>query len=312
MLADRRSFNLATNFAGQWLRLRNIDAVNPSANLFRDFDDNLRQAFRQETELFFGSVVREDRSVRTFLKSDYTFLNERLAKHYGINNVYGSRFRRVTLSPESKRGGLLRQASVLSVTSYATRTSPILRGVLVLRNILGAPPPAPPPNVPALDESTMAANLSMRDRLAAHRNNAVCASCHRTIDPAGFPLENFDAVGKWRELEVEDRPVDASGALPGDEEFHGIDGLEDALLRRSDLFVATLTENLLTFALGRGIEFYDAPAVRKIVSESEKDGYRFSSLILGIVKSAPFQMRRAELETVPGKLANSRVSPSRK
>jgi hypothetical protein len=312
MLADRRSYNLATNFAGQWLRLRNIDAVNPSANLFRDFDDNLRQAFRQETELFFDSVVREDRSVRTFLKSDYTYLNERLAKHYGINNVYGSRFRRVTLSPGSKRGGLLRQGSVLSVTSYATRTSPVLRGVLVLRNILGAPPPAPPPNVPALDESTMAANLSMRERLAAHRSNAVCASCHRTIDPAGFPLENFDAVGQWRELEVEDRPVDASGALPGDKEFRGIDGLEDALLRHSELFVATLTENLLTFALGRGIEFYDAPAVRKIVSESEQHQYRFSSLILGIVKSVPFQMRRTELATVPGKLADSRVSPSRK
>ena len=179
MLADRRSFNLATNFAGQWLRLRNIDAVTPSANLFRDFDDNLRQAFRQETELFFDSVLREDRSVRTFIKADYTFLNERLAKHYGIPNVYGSRFRRVTLAPESKRGGLLRQGSVLSVTSYATRTSPVLRGVLVLRNIFGAPPPPPPPNVPALDESTMAANLPMRERLAAHRSNAVCASCHQ-------------------------------------------------------------------------------------------------------------------------------------
>ncbi len=312
MLTDRRSFNLATNFAGQWLRLRNIDAVNPSANLFRDFDDNLRQAFRQETELFFDSVVREDRSVRTFLKSDYTFLNERLAKHYGIPNIYGSRFRRVTLAPENKRGGLLRHGSVLSVTSYATRTSPVLRGVLVLRNILGAPPPSPPPNVPALDESTMAANLPMRERLAAHRSNPVCASCHRTIDPVGFSLENFDAVGRWRELEVEDRPVDASGALPGDKEFRGIDGLEDALLRRPELFVATLTENLLTFALGRGVGFYDAPAVRKIVSEAEKDGYRFSSLILGIVKSVPFQMRRAEVPSGPSKLADNQLSPGRK
>ena len=240
-------------------------------------------------------MLREDRSVRTFIKSDYTFLNERLAKHYGIPGVYGSRFRRVTLAPESKRGGLLRQGSVLSVTSYATRTSPVLRGVLVLRNILGAPPPAPPPDVPALDESTMAANLPMRQRLAAHRSNAVCASCHRTIDPVGFSLENFDAVGRWRDLEVEDQPVDASGALPGDKEFRGIDGLEDALLRRPELFVATLTENLLTFALGRGVEYYDAPAVRKIVSDAEKEGYRFSSLILGIVKSVPFQMRRAEV-----------------
>jgi Protein of unknown function (DUF1592)/Protein of unknown function (DUF1588)/Protein of unknown function (DUF1585)/Protein of unknown function (DUF1595) len=294
MLADRRSFNLATNFAGQWLRLRNIDAVIPSSNLFRDFDDNVRQALRQETELFFDSVLREDRSVRTLIKADYTFLNERLAKHYGIPDVYGSQFRRVTLAPESKRGGLLRQGSVLSVTSYATRTSPVLRGVLVLRNILGAPPPAPPPDVPALDESAIAANLPMRQRLDAHRSNAVCASCHRTIDPVGFSLENFNAVGQWRDLEVEDQPVDATGAIPGDKEFRGIDGLENALLRRPELFVATLTENLLTFALGRGIEHYDAPSVRKIVREAGNEDYRFSSLILGIVKSVPFQMRRAE------------------
>jgi len=294
LLADRRSFNLANNFAGQWLRLRNIDAVNPSGNIYRDFDDNLRQAFRQETELFFDSVVREDRSVRTFLQSNYTFLNERLAKHYNIPGVYGSRFRRVTLSPDSRRGGLLRHGSVLSVTSYATRTSPILRGVLVLRNMLGAPPPAPPPQVPALDESTMAANLSMRQRLAAHRTNAVCASCHRTIDPVGFSLENYDAVGRWRDLEVEDQPVDSSGAVPGDREFRGVDGLEAALLRRPELFAATLTENLLTFALGRGVEHYDAPAVRKIVNNAAKEDFRFSSLILGIVRSAPFQMRRAE------------------
>jgi mono/diheme cytochrome c family protein len=308
MLADRRSFNLATNFAGQWLRLRNVDAVVPSANLFRDFDDNLRQAFRQETELFFDSVVRDDRSVRTFIKSDYTFLNERLAKHYGIPNVYGSRFRRVTLAPESRRGGLLRQGSVLSVTSYATRTSPVLRGVLVLRNILGVPPPSPPPNVPALDESTMAANLPMRQRLAAHRANSVCASCHRTIDPVGFSLENFNAVGQWRDLEVENQPVDASGAIPGDKEFRGIDGLEDALLRRPELFVSTLTENLMTFALGRGVEYYDAPAVRKIVSDAEKDGYRFSSLILGIVKSVPFQMRHTETISAANKTIGTQAS----
>jgi mono/diheme cytochrome c family protein len=293
MLADRRSLNLATNFAGQWLQLRNIDAVAPSASVFRDFDDNLRQAFREETELFFDSVRREDRSVLTFIKSDYTFLNERLAKHYGIPGVYGSRFRRVTLAPESRRGGLLRQGSVLSVTSYATRTSPVLRGVFVLRNVLGAPTPPPPPNVPALDESAVAANLPMRERLAAHRSNAVCASCHRTIDPAGFSLEHFDAVGHWRDHEVGGGPVDASGTLPGAGEFRGPDGLENALLARPELFVATLTERLLTFALGRGVEYYDAPAVRKIVREAEKDDYRFSSLILGIVKSVPFQMRTA-------------------
>jgi len=293
MLADRRSFNLATSFAGQWLRLRNVDALAPSTTLFRDFDDNLRQAFRQETELFFDSVVREDRNVQTFIRSDYTFLNERLARHYGIPNVYGSRFRRVTLTPESKRGGLLRQGSVLAVTSYATRTSPVLRGVLVLRNIIGAPPPSPPPNVPALDDSKMAASLSMRQRLAAHRENAVCASCHRSIDPVGFALENFDAVGQWRDFEVDGQAVDASGAVPGGSQFRGIDGLEDALLAHPELFVGTLTENLMTFALGRGVEYYDAPAVRKVVRDAGKDGYRFSSVILGIVNSAPFQLRRA-------------------
>ena len=293
MLADRRSFNLATNFGGQWLRLRNIDAVNPNASLYRDFDDNLRQAFRQETELFFDSVLREDRSALTFIRADYTFLNQRLAKHYGIPGVYGSRFRRVTLAPDSHRGGLLRQGSVLAVTSYATRTSPILRGVLVLSNIFGAAPPPPPPDVPALDESNVAANLPMRQRLAAHRTNAVCASCHRSIDPVGFSLENFDAIGQWREIDVDGQPVDALGGLPGAVDYRGVDGLEGALLLRPELFVGTLTENLLTFALGRGVEYYDAPAVRKIVSDAQRDGYRFQALILGIVKSVPFQMRRA-------------------
>jgi mono/diheme cytochrome c family protein len=305
MLSDRRSSNLATNFAGQWLRLRNVDALDPSTTLFRDFDDNLRQALRRETELFFDSIVREDRSVLTFLHSDYTFLNERLAKHYGIPDVYGSRFRRVKLTAESKRGGLLRQGSVLAVTSYATRTSPVLRGVLVLRNILGAPPPSPPPNVPALDESTMAANLSMRQRLQAHRANAVCASCHRSIDPVGFSLENFNAVGQWRDVEPDGQPIDASGALPGGGAFQGVEGLENALLARPELFVTALTENLMTFGLGRGVEYFDAPAVRKIVRDAgkaagnvqSKDAYRFSSLILGIVKSVPFQMRQAEMDT---------------
>jgi len=299
MLADHRSFNLATNFAGQWLRLRNIDAVVPAATLFRDFDDNLRQAFRQETELFFDSILREDHSVLTFIKSDYTYLNERLAKHYGIPDVYGSRFRRVMLAPDSRRGGLLRQGSVLSVTSYATRTSPVLRGVLVLKNVLGAPPPPPPPNVPALDESTVAANLSMRQRMAAHRKNAVCASCHNTIDPVGFALENYNAVGQWRDFDNDGQPVDATGAAPGGKEFKGIDGLENALMARPELFVTALTENLMTFALGRGVEYYDGPAIRKIVRDAEQDKYRFSSLILGIVKSVPFQMRRAEMNEAP-------------
>jgi hypothetical protein len=293
MLADPRSYNLASNFAGQWLRVRNLASVDPNVRLYPDFDDNLRQAFRLETELFVDSVVREDRSVLDLLRADYTFLNERLAKHYGIPNVYGSRFRRVTLGPDSKRGGLLRHGSVLAVTSYATRTSPVLRGVWVLTNIFGAPPPPPLPNVPALEESSVAANLPMRQRLNAHRNNAVCASCHRTIDPAGFALENFDAVGRWRDQEGDSGPVDVSGGLPGASEFNGVAGLEEGLLRRPELFAGTLTEKLLTFALGRGVEYYDAPAVRQILREAQPGGYRFSSLILGIVKSVPFQMRRA-------------------
>ncbi|MEO5740550.1 MAG: DUF1592 domain-containing protein [Vicinamibacterales bacterium] len=294
MLADPRSFNLATNFAGQWLRLRNVYAVEPNARLFPDFDDNLRDALRQETELFFDSVLREDRSVLDLIRADYTFLNERLAKHYGIPNVYGSRMRRVTLSPDSKRGGLLRHGSMLSVTSYATRTSPIIRGVWVLDNIFGAPPPPPLPNVPALDESSVAANLPMRERLAAHRKNPVCANCHRTIDPVGFSLENFDAVGRWRDQEGDSGSIDVSGALPGAGEFRGVSGLEDGLLKRPELFAATLTKKLMTFALGRGIEYYDAPAIRRIVREAASDRYRFSSLIVGIVKSTPFQMRKSQ------------------
>ena len=292
MLADPRSFNLASNFAGQWLRLRNLTSVDPNVRLYPDFDDNLRQAFRTETELFVDSVVREDRSVLDLLKTDYTFLNERLAKHYGIPNVYGSRFRRVELGRDSRRGGLLRQGSVLSVSSYATRTSPVLRGVWVLSNIVGAPPPPPLPNVPALD-GNVPANLPVRERMAAHRASPVCASCHRTIDPVGFTLENFDAVGRWRENEGDSGSIDVSGTLPGLGNVNGVAGLEDALLQRPELFAATLTEKLLTFALGRGVEYYDASAVRKILREAQPGGYHFSSLVLGIVHSVPFQMRRS-------------------
>jgi len=292
MLADPRSFNLTSNFAGQWLQLRNLDAVSPNVRLYPDFDDNLRQAFRQESELFVDSVLREDRSMLDLLKADYTFLNERLAKHYGIAGVYGSRFRRVTLAPESRRGGLLRHGSVLSVTSFATRTSPVVRGVWVLSNVFGAPPPPPLPNVPALD-GNVPANLPIRERLAAHRKDPVCASCHRTIDPVGFALENFDAVGRWRDHDGDNGAIDAEGGLPGAGTLKGVAGLEEALLRRPELFAATVTEKLLTFALGRGVEYYDAPAIRRIVREARPDNYRFSSLVLGIVKSVPFQMRRA-------------------
>ncbi len=292
MLADPRSYNLASNFAGQWLRLRNLASVDPNVRLYPDFDDNLRQALRLETELFVDSVRREDRSVLDLLKADYTFLNERLAKHYGIPDVYGSRFRRVTLAPDSKRGGLLRQGSILAVSSYATRTSPVLRGVWILGNIFGAPPPPPLPNVPALDGS-VPGNLPIRERLSLHRSSPVCASCHRTIDPVGFALENFDAVGRWRDQEGDSGAIDVSGGLPGAGDLKGVSGLEEALLRRPELFAGTLTEKLLTFALGRGVEYYDAPAIRKILRESGPNGYRFSSLILGIVKSVPFQMRRS-------------------
>ena len=293
MLADSRSHNLASNFAGQWLLLRNLAAVSPSPRLYPDFDDNLRQAFRQETELFFDSVLREDRSVLELLEADYTFLNERLAKHYGIPGVYGSRFRRVALPADSKRGGLLRQGSILAVTSYATRTSPVIRGKWVLDNILGAPPPPPPANVPVLEENSVQAGLPMRERLTQHRTNPVCASCHSTIDPVGFALENFDAVGRWRDHAGDSGPMDASGGLPGVGDFEGVDGLETGLLSRPELFAGRVTEKLLTFALGRGVEFYDAPAIRTILRDVEPDGYRFSSLILGIVKSVPFQMRNS-------------------
>ena len=293
MLADPRSYNLASNFAGQWLQLRNLVSVSPNPRLFTDFDDNLRRAFREETERFFDSVLREDRGVADLLDADYTFLNERLAKHYGIPNVYGTRLRRVQLDPDSRRGGLLRHGSILSVTSYATRTSPVIRGVWVLSNIFGAPPPPPLPNVPALEENEIVANLPMRERLAAHRSNPVCANCHRTIDPVGFALENFDAVGRWRAHEGDTASIDVSGGLPLVGEFNGVDGLEAGLMTRTDLFAGTIAEKLLTFALGRGVEYYDAPAIRRILRATEPDGYRLSSLVVEIIKSVPFQMRRS-------------------
>ena len=293
MLADKRSRSLVSNFAGQWLYLRNLDSVIPDMRLFPDFDDNLRQALRQETELFFESILRDDRSVLDFLRADYTYLNERLAKHYGIPHVYGSRFRRVALDPQSDRGGLLRHGSILALTSYATRTSPVIRGQWVLKNLLGMPPPPPPENVPALNDNTVSSTLSVRERLAEHRANAACASCHNLMDPVGFSLENFDAVGRWRETEA-GKLIDASGGLADGSEFVGVSGLEQALLNRPELFVRTLTEKLLTFALGRGVEHYDAPAIRKIVNNAREEGYRFSRLIIGIVNSTPFQMRKSE------------------
>jgi hypothetical protein len=293
MLSDPRSRSLVTNFAEQWLHLRNLDSITPDLRLFPDFDDNLRQVFRKETELLFEEIVRTDRSVLGLLRSDHTYVNERLAKHYGIPHVYGSRFRRVDLGPDSVRGGILRHGSVLMVTSYATRTSPVIRGKWILENLIGTPPPPPPANVPALTDNTVSSTLSVRERLAEHRKNVACAGCHSLMDPVGFSLEGFDAVGRWRTAE-EGRPIDATGGLPDGSRFDGVAGLERALLKRPELFVGTLTEKLLTFALGRNVEPFDAPAVRAVVARARAEDYRFSSLIIGIATCTPFQMRRAE------------------
>lgn len=290
MLANERSESLVTNFADQWLYLRNLKSISPDARLFPGFDDNLREAFRTETEWHFRRVLRDDRSVLDLIETDETWLNERLAKHYGIPHVYGTRFREVALDDDQHRGGLLRQGSILTVTSYATRTSPVIRGNWILENLLGTPPPPPPPNIPSLDEGRIADNLPFREKLAAHREKAACASCHNLMDPIGFALENYDAVGAWREREGGE-PVDALGSLPGFESFIGVDGLEAAILKRPEAFVRTLTEKLVTYALGRGVESSDAPAIREILRKSAIEDYTFASLIGAIVESNLFAMR---------------------
>jgi hypothetical protein len=258
--------------------------------LFPDFDDNLRKAFRRETELFFESILREDRSVVDLLRANYTFVNERLAKHYGLPHIYGTRFRRVTLEEGSERGGLLRQGSILTVTSYATRTSPVVRGKWILDNLMGVPPPPPLPDVPALKDNTVDGNLTVRRRLAEHRSNPTCAACHNLMDPLGLSLEKFDAVGRRRDAEA-GVPIDAAGGLPDGSRFADVEGLENALLRRPELFVGTVAEKLLIYASGRGLEYYDAPAIRTIVRDARAKDYRMSSILLGVVKSQPFQMR---------------------
>jgi hypothetical protein len=294
MLSDPRSGALITNFAGQWLQARNIRHALPDPIQYPEFDENLRLAFQRETDLFLDSQIREDRSVVELLTADYTFVNERLAEHYGIPNVYGNHFRRVAL-PDVNRRGLLGQGTVLTITSYANRTAPTIRGKWLLENILGAPPPPPPPDVPSLqDEAQGAKPRSMRERLEQHRTNSACSSCHSRMDPLGFALENFDAVGKWRTTIDGSTPIDASGALPDGTAFDGPAALRAALLARRDDFVRTLTEKLLTYALGRGVEYYDFPTVRRILRATEDDGHRWSGLILEIVKSVPFQMGRAD------------------
>ena len=302
MLADPRSHAIVDNFVGQWLLLRNIPALKPDPYKDPDFDESLRQALRRETELFFESIMREDRSVVELLNADYTFLNERLAKHYGLPFVRGDHFRRVTLPEGSVRGGLLGQGSILSVTSQPNRTSPVQRGKWILENILGVSPPAPPPNVPELEQQeNVATALTMRKRMEAHRANPACAACHRMMDPLGLALENFDQAGRWRIIEeafdsrsASFAPIDASGVLPDGTTFAGALELRSVLVSRSDRFVATMTEKLLTYALGRGLEFYDMPAVRTITGQAARNDYHFSSLVLGVVNSMPFQMRRSE------------------
>jgi mono/diheme cytochrome c family protein len=291
MLADQRSQALVKNFTGQYLFLRNIERISPDSASFPNFDENLRQALAKETELVVESTLREDRSVADLLNTDYTFLNERLAEHYGMKGIYGSEFRRVKLD-DPRRHGLLGQASILTVTSYPNRTAPTIRGKWVLLQILGTPPPPPPPNVPSLKDDATTKNLTMRQRMELHRSNPTCAACHKMMDPLGFALENFDGLGQWRESIGSGGPIDSSGVLPDGTMFDGPAGLREVLVSKRDMFVETFTEQLLTYALGRGVEEYDHPVLRQIMREAASDNQRWSSVILGIVNSVPFQMRR--------------------
>ncbi len=298
MLADPKAEALVTNFAEQWLFLRNVQSVSPDEATFPNFDDNLRQSFRRETELFFESIVKEDRDVMDLLTANYTFVNQRLAKQYGIPNVYGSRFRKVTLTNDARRG-LLGQGSILSVTSVPTRTSPVIRGKWIMENLMGTPPPAPPPNVPALKDQAQGGKiLSVRQLLEEHRKNAPCSTCHAVLDPLGFALENFNAVGEYRTRDASG-PIDSSGQLADGTKITGVVGLREALLKHPEYFVGTLTEKMLTYALGRPLEYYDMPVVRGIVQGAAKSDYRFSSLIEGIVKSEPFEMKKTLEDSGP-------------
>ena len=294
MLADPRATSaLVDDFAAQWLNLRRVAEVVVHPDFYPDFDDNLLDAFKQETELFIASTLREDRSVLDLLRADYTFVNERLARHYGIPGVYGSRFRRVTLPNLDQRGGLLGNGALLATTSYPDRTSPVLRGKWLLDNIFGIAVPPPPPDVDTTLPETKAGAVppTIRERLAQHRRDPVCSTCHSMIDPPGFALENFDAIGGWRTIDESGRPVDATGSTVSGANIEGLTGLRALLLQQPDQFPATLTEKLLAYALGRRLEYYDRPAVSKIVRDAAANDYRWSSLILGIVNSPTFLMR---------------------
>jgi len=291
MLADKRSNAMIANFAEQWLYLRNLKTSSPDLQEFPDFDDNLRSAMKEETTLFFDSIMREDRSVVDLLNADYTFVNERLARHYGIPGIYGSQFRRVTVPSEARRG-ILGQASILTVTSYPNRTSPVERGKWILTNLLGVPPAPPPPGVPPLKESYTDKPQTLRERMEQHRKDPVCAGCHKVMDPIGFSLENFDATGHWRTND-EGAKIDPTGTLFNGAALDGVNGLRRELVSRPEVFVGVMTEKMMTYALGRGVEYYDTPAVRKVVQDAGKTNYKFSSIVLGVVKSAPFQMKEA-------------------
>ena len=296
MVADPRSESLTTNFAAQWLELRNLETtVRPGEPFSVAFDESLRQSMLRETELFVDGLVRGNGSIVELLTADYTFVNERLAEHYGISGVTGSHFRRVALSPETHRAGILGHGSVLTLTSHAIRTSPVLRGKWILNNILGTPPPDPPPNVPALnDERNQAKRPTLREQMEQHRKNPACSSCHAMIDPPGFALEHFDAIGRWRDVDASFNDIDASGVLPDGRAFDGVAGFRAALTDKPEQFVTTVTEKLMTYALGRGLDYYDMPTLRRIVREAATSDYRFHAVILGIVTSDPFLMRRSQ------------------
>ena len=298
MLADERGVNtLVEDFAAQWLNLRRLDEVTINTVLFPHYDVSLLEAFGRETELFIRETLRTDSSILDLLSADYTFVNERLARHYGVEGIYGSRFRKVELRDNTQRGGLLAHGALLTVTSYPGRTSPVLRGKWLLDNLLGTPPPSPPGNVPALTEvNTGQIPKGIRERLAQHRSDPVCSSCHTVIDPIGFALENFDVIGAWREFDEVGNPVDPSGNYPGGVEFAGFSDLRDWMLERGDRFAHNVTEKLMTYALGRRVEYYDQPVIRQIVREAASENYSWSSILLGVVKSAPFKMSRAPVQ----------------